>query len=269
MKNIIKIEDLTFRYKDKEIFKNLNIEVQENTFTTILGANGSGKTTLVKLILGLEKPSSVIIVNNLPVIKENLKRIYKSTSTIFENQDKSFVAETVTDELAFSLENLNYTKDQIEKEIEKISKKLNIKHLLEKEPYSLNTNNKSLVALASALITQPKLLIIDNSLNNLNETEKEKILKLLKEMTQTTKLTVLYLTHNPNDSLYSDNIIILENKKVLISGPKEEVYKNEKNFEIANLELPFIIELSKKLQFYNLIDKDYLETKKMVDDLWK
>jgi len=269
MKYAVNIENFNFDYKGNIIFKNLDLNVEENTFTTILGANGSGKTTLVKILLGIEKIHSVVMLNKLPVVKENLPRLYKSVSVVFENSTKSFVAETVTDELAFSLENLNYSKDKIKKEIEKISKLLKIGNILEYEPNELNSGNKQLVALASALITNPKILIIDEGLNELNDSDKQRILKILRQKTTKKELTVLYLTHDSNDSLYSDNIIILGNKKVLIEGTKEEIYKDENNFKKANLELPFIINLSKKLQFYNLIDEDYLDAEKMVDSLWK
>jgi len=103
----------------------------------------------------------------------------------------------------------------------------------------------------------------------LNEDIKENILKTLKNYQQKNKITILYFTYNSNDSLYSDNIVILGNKKSLISGSKEEVYKDEKIFKKANIELPFIINLSKKLQFYNLIEEDYQDSEKMVDVLWK
>lgn len=269
MKYAVQIEDFNFDYNGQTVFKGLNLEIEENTFTTILGANGSGKTTLVKVLLGLEKSHSVVMLNRLPVIKENLPRLYKLVSVVLENSHKTFVAETVTDELAFTLENLNYPKEKIKQKIQEISKLLNIENILEKKHNTLNAGQKQLVALASALIKNPKIIIIDEGLNNLNEIDKKRILILLKEMTNKNNLTVLYLTHNSNDSLYSDNIIILGNKKVLKKGTTKEIYKNENIFKQANIELPFIINLSKKLQFYNLIEEDYLDAEKMVDTLWK
>ena len=98
---------------------------------------------------------------------------------------------------------------------------------------------------------------------------KEKVINILKEKIKNKELTVLYFTHNVEDSLYSDDIIILDNKNVLDYGSKEEIYQNEDLFNTAHLELPFIVDLSKKLQFYNMIDHDYFSMEKMVNDLWK
>ena len=84
MNNIIKIENLNFKYGETKIFENLNLTVKENTFTTILGTNGSGKTTLAKLLLGSEKTDGKILIYKLPVIKENIKHIDRFTNLIPE-----------------------------------------------------------------------------------------------------------------------------------------------------------------------------------------
>jgi len=267
MNYIIKIENLNFKYKNNEIFKNLNLTIKENSFTTILGANGSGKTTLVKLLLGKEQYNGKIVIDKMLVVKENLKHIHRITSKIVENS--AFTSSTVLEELNNSLQKASFIGKQFKTNIEQVNKLLKLNDLLEKDPNALNDNDKTLVTIATALITKPKILIIDETLNNLNEPTKIKVLKLLQKMVKNKELTVVYMTHNSDDSLYSDNIIILDNTKVLVSGKKEKVYINEKNFETAGLELPFIINLSKKLQFYNLINKDYQSAEKMVEQLWK
>ena len=129
MQKVVEIKDLNFSYQEKEVFKNLHLTMESQKFTVVLGPNGSGKTTLLKLLLGFEKGNSVIMLDSLPVIKENLNRIYKEIGVVFENQNQNFVAETVTDELAFPLENLNYGKEEITKAIDQVSDLLNIKHL--------------------------------------------------------------------------------------------------------------------------------------------
>lgn len=269
MNKIIEIHNLDFSYQDKIIFQNLNLTIEKNKFTAILGANGSGKTTLLKLLIGQEKGNSVIMINKLPLIKENLPKLYKEIGVVLESKEQNFVAETVADELAFTLENLKFSHEQITKAIDKIANLLNIKDLLNKEPSTLNTNDKQLIALASALIVHPKILIIDEGLNELNAPAKTTVLNLLKDLIKKQNLTVVYFTNDSNDTLYSDNVVILSDNRVLISGPKEKIYQDENNFKDAKLKLPFIIDLSKRLRFYELIDHDYIDPEKMVNDLWK
>lgn len=267
MKNIVEIRNLNFKYGDIEIFKDLNLTIQENTFTTILGPNGSGKTTLLNLLLGNIKSNGEIIINKLPVIQENLKHISRIMNIISE--DKNLTANTVIEELNNSLKKASFMKNQFKRNIDEINKLLKLDTLLEKKPNTLNLNDKTLITIACGLITKPKLLVIDQTIDNLNEKEKQKIIKILQKKVKNKELTVVYMTNNSNDSLFSDNIIILGEKKVLVSGKKATIYKNEKNFENAGLELPFIIDLSKKLQFYNLTNKNYQSAEKMVKDLWK
>lgn len=267
MNNIIKIENLNFKYGETEIFENLNLTIKENTFTTILGPNGSGKTTLVKLLLGSEKADGKVVIDKLPVIKDNLNHIDRFTNLIPEKL--VFKADTVIEEFNNALISKKFIKKQFQKNIDQITELLEINNLLEKNPNTLNLNDQLLVAIAATLITKPKLLIIDQTLTILNETEKKKVLKLFQKMIKNKELTVVYMTSDSDESLYGDNIIILGRKNVLVSGKKDKIFKDEKNFKKAGLELPFIIELSKKLQFYNLIDKDYQSAEKMVKDLWK
>ena len=101
MKNIIEIEGLNYKYKKTSVFEELTLNIEENTFTTIIGPNASGKTTLVKLLLGLIKGNSIIMCDSLPITKENLKILRKEIGYI-TNED-AFINETVMDEIAFTL----------------------------------------------------------------------------------------------------------------------------------------------------------------------
>ena len=269
MKNVVEIKNLSFKYDQELIFDHLNLTVAKNKFTTILGTSGSGKTTLVKLLMGELTGDRVVILNGIAVTPDNLKQLYSTVGTVFENQNDIFIFKTVLEELAFPLENKSYSPKQIDEKIGTLCDDFNIKHLLHQNPNMLTASDKELVNLLMALIKNPQLLIIDEGLKSLDKKTKEKVINILKEKIKNKELTVLYFTHNVEDSLYSDDIIILDNKNVLDYGSKEEIYQNEDLFNTAHLELPFIVDLSKKLQFYNMIDHDYFSMEKMVNDLWK
>ena len=200
---------------------------------------------------------------------EFLNYIYKKLGIVFENVNTSFIQDVVMDEIAFPLETLQYKSDKIEKSVNEISEKLNIKHLLTRNINTLTDSEKQKVLLAVALVTNPQILIIDDGLTALNEKDRKEILTFLHELTKTDNLTVFYMTSNSEDSLYGDDIAVLCKNKIVKSGSKEEIYKDEELFIDAGLDLPFIINLSKKLQFYDLINKDYLDAEKMVNDLWE
>ena len=257
MKNIIEIEGLNYKYKKTSVFEELTLNIEENTFTTIIGPNASGKTTLVKLLLGLIKGNSIIMCDSLPITKENLKILRKEIGYI-TNED-AFINETVMDEIAFTLENLNLPKEEIKTKVKSITNKLKINTILEKNPYNLNDEEKWLLKLASALVIDPKILIIDDGFAPLHPKKKKIVLDLLYKLNKK-GLTIITTTSNPEETLLASNIIVLKNGQ---AKPKE------KQKLLEQIESPFIIELSEKLKFYDLITETYLDEEKLVNDLWK
>ena len=265
---MIKITNLNFNYKSKQLFNGLNMEIEKGKITSIIGPNGSGKSTLVKILIGLYNFNGTIRINDVLLLKDNIKEIRKSIGVVFTNPDNQFVAETVMDDIAFTLENMNYKKENIRKKIEEITKYLGIYDILEYNPHDLNSNQKQLVSLASALVHDPKILILDEALTMLDPFDKEKILNILKELNDK-GLTILNISHDIEDTLISDKIYVLDKGKIVLSGTKDEVYKEEDLLHKLGFELPFMVELSNRLMFYDLIDHIIYDMEEMVDILWK
>ncbi len=265
---MITIRNLTFKYRTKDMFDNVDMDIEKGKITSIIGPNGSGKSTLVKILVGLYRYNGKIEINDIPLLKDNRKDIRKIIGVVFTNPDNQFVAETVMDDIAFTLENMNYKKQIIRKKIEEISKYLGIYDILECNPHDLNSNQKQLVSLASALVHDPKILILDEALTMLDPYDKEKILNILKEL-NSKGLTILNITHDIEDTLISDKIYVLDKGKIVLSGTKEEVYKEEDKLHNLGFELPFMVELSNRLMFYDLIDHVIYDMEEMVDILWK
>ena len=139
----------------------------------------------------------------------------------------------------------------------------------EKNPHYLSGGEKQLVALASALVTDPKILILDESLSMLNGVEKNNILKLLKKLVKDKKMTIINVTHDMEETVYGDKIVVLDFGKILFNDNKEVIYKEEKKLKSVGLELPFMVDLSNKLRYYGLVDEDILSMSEMVNHLWK
>ena len=265
---MISIKNLEFRYRNKELFNNLNMEFDDKKITSLIGPNGSGKSTLVKILVGLYRYNGNITIDGIPLLKDNRKDIRKKIGVVFTNPDNQFVAETVMDDIAFTLENMNYKKEDIRKKIEEITKYLGIYDILEANPHDLNSNQKQLVSLASALVHDPQILILDEALTMLDPFDKEKILKILQEL-NAKGLTIINISHDIEDTLISDKIYILDKGKIVLEGTKEEIYKEEKKLHSLGFNLPFMVELSNRLMFYDLIDHVIYDMEEMVDTLWK
>lgn len=268
MENIISLGHINFKYKEKEIFKDFSISIKEGTYLNIIGLNGSGKSTLIRIIVGLLKSEGKVIIDNEELGYKTVKNIAKKIGMVFENPDNQFVGETVRADIAFSLENMCEKSSIIFEKVKEISEYVGITHLLDREPHKLSGGEKQLVALASALVIKPKILILDEALSMLDPDIKSHIYEILKEENEK-GTTIINVTHDNEEVVNGSEIAVLHDGKLLLYGDKYEVLKEEKIFNTIGLSLPFMAELSIKLMYYELIDSIILDMDEMVNVLWK
>ena len=241
----------------KNIFKNLNLEIKDKEFTTIIGSSASGKSTLVNFLSKKISDENVIVDYK----KEEI-------SVIFDDVESNFIYDTVIENLVFPLENLNYSKDEINNKLNDIVEYLKIKDLINSNINTLSGGEKELIAIEISLITEPKLLILDESFIMLDNIQKEKIFKLLKKINKELKTTIVYLTNDVESIIYGKTIGVIIDKHI-VKGNLKDILKDEKLFKNSKQKLPFMADLSLKLKYYDLIDDIILDESKMVDALWK
>ena len=268
MDNIIKLRKVDFSYEDKKIFDKFDLNIKKGSFTSIIGPNGSGKSTLMKLIVGLYKAEGEIEVDGVKISQDTYKEVRSKIGFVFENPDNQFVAETVMDEIAFALENMNYDKKLIRERVKEVGKLLDIESIMEKEPHSLSGGQKELVALASAFATHPKILVLDEALDMIDNNRRDDVLKVLTDLNKN-GLTIINITHNSEELLYGTDIIVMNGGKVMDQGETKEILRKEKLFKNNGLELPFVVDLSYKLKYYGLVDDIVLDIDELVNLIWK
>lgn len=266
-KAVIKVKSMSFKYDEEFIFKDFDLEIKPNSFVTIIGKNASGKSTLAKILIGLYPSSGYINIDGYLLNNEFLPKIRRTFSVCFDDADAHFIGETVRDDLAFSLENLEYSKEEIASSIQNISKKFKLNDILEKGPSDLTGSEKEKVAIASALIHNPKIILLDESIHKLNPSDKKLIFKVLEEYKKEGRLTIILITHNLEDTLKADRIIVLDNGKIIRDDTKEKIYEDDK-LEKLGFNLPFIVKLSQNLMLYDLLDRVYFDEKEVIDKLW-
>lgn len=269
MDNIVTITSLTFSYSSSYIFKDFDLSIKRGSFTSIVGSNGSGKSTLLRILVGLYPFKGTINIDNMDLNDKNKEQIRKKIGMVFENPDLNFVTETVEDEIVFPMENLKFNKEQIEEQLDEILELFHLNELRKYSIHQLSGGEKQLVALASAYALKPNILILDEALAMIDGTTKEIILKILKKLNHDKKVTVIMVTHDLEDSLKSDTIIVLNNGQILKEGLKQEILNDEKLLKKAHLEQPFMASLSNKLAYYDLVKTPIYDMNRMVNTLWK
>lgn len=267
--NIIMIKNLNFCYDKNTIFKNFDLNIGKGEFVHIIGPSGSGKSTLVKILLGLIKTDSYINIYRMNLCDDNLRDIRDNIGVVFENPDNTFVCDTVRDEILFSLNNMQYAESTIKSKLNKVLTYVPIEDLLNRSLNSLSGGEKQLVALASSLIKEPKILILDEALSMIDGVTKKDILNILKRLNNEKKMTIINVTHDMEETVYGNRIVVLNHGKIILDNDKLNVYKEERVLKKIGLDLPFMVDLSNKLNYYGLVDDVILNMNEMVNHLWK
>jgi ABC-type Fe3+/spermidine/putrescine transport system ATPase subunit len=228
----ITLEHIAFHYGDKEVLSDFSYSFELGKTTCLLGPSGCGKTTVLRLIGGLEKPSSGIVKIGSNTVSQNGSILVPphQRKIGFVFQDLALWPHfTVYQNIAFGL------KERKEKNIKgKVKEMLNlfgISNKSEKYPHQLSGGQKQMVAIARSLVLQPETLLMDEPLANIDTQFKENILKHLKELQQQKHFTMLYVTHDHREAMNTgDYILIMNAGKIAAAGSKEEISGSSVDF---------------------------------------
>lgn len=260
----IKLRDLRFSYDSKnQVFKEINFMLRKDKTLSIIGTPGSGKTTLLRILNGELSYEGEVLINGVEVNKDNFDALRKCIAVVYKDTD--FIAELVKDELKYSLENMNIAPAEINKKVSQLNDYFGINKLLNKKVKDLNLNDRTLVKILSYALIEPTYIALDDLLIDLNTRTKILLLNYL----NTKNITLINVTTNMEDVLYTDYIMCLYDGISAIDGKTLDVLKNEKVLKRLGLSLPFMLDLSIQLELYGLLKKSYLNKEAMVKDLWK
>ena len=266
----LEIKNLSFSYDgSNKVIDDISFSVEKGTFVSVLGHNGSGKSTLAKLIVGLlEKESGQIFFNDVEIDDKNLRDLQAKTSLIFQNPDNQFVGSTVEDDIAFGLENRCFPHDQMQAEIERFADSVNMLDHLKKEPINLSGGQKQRVALAGALILRPEILILDEATSMLDPKGKSTVRRVIDRIHKENKeLTIISITHDIDEALLSDKVLILSKGKLVKEGKPQDILRDESALLEVKLDMPFVYKLEKELKEIG-INSEAENIDQLVEDIW-
>ena len=266
----LEIKNLSFAYNAEQVaIDDVSFSVEKGSFVTILGHNGSGKSTLAKLIVGLlEKKSGQIFFDGEEVDKKTIKNLQCKTALVFQNPDNQFIGVTVEDDIAFGLENKCIPHDKMQEEINLFADSVNMLDYLKKEPINLSGGQKQRVAIAGALILRPEILILDEATSMLDPKGKSTVRKVIDRIHQENpELTIISITHDVDEALLADEVLILSKGKLVKSGKPKEVLRDRKALLELKLEVPFIYRFEEKLTKCG-INSHAESIDELAEDIW-
>lgn len=250
------------RNDEKLVLKDINLNLQKGLVHGIIGPIGSGKSTLIELMNGLTKPDSGFIsIGNYELHKSGFKfhKFRYDVGLVFQFPEKQFICNTVAEEVAFSSKIFEPRNKNIKTKVIKALKMVGLdESYLKRNPLNLNGGEKRRIAIASVLMSNPKLIIMDEPTIGLDDKSKKKLIKLLRALKTNFSKTVVIVTHDV-DMLYeiADNIIILNKGKVIKEGNRVTAFSDTKLLEENNTPIPNIIKIEKYIYDKYEIDLGY------------
>ena len=228
--SIISLKNITKTFRDAPTLNSISLDLQEGKITSLLGDSGSGKTTILRLIAGLERPTTgEIFISNRLVTQDKKIIIPPSQREIgFIFQDLALWSHlSVYENIAFGLK-LKKSKN-IEKEVLEILEFFGILKYRYAYPNQISGGQQQLVAIARSLVLKPKILLMDEPLSNLDIHLKDKMREQIRELRDKFQVTIVYVTHDHGEAFaLADEIVIVEGGKVRkLSAKSDNIRKKE------------------------------------------
>lgn len=253
---VIECRNVTYAYPltDTPALKNINVAIERGKFYGIIGENGSGKSSFGALLRGFipnfykgNLQGEVLLEGKK--LSEYGGELFTKIGYVFQNPftQISGVKDTVFEEVAYGLENMGLSVEEIEERVVNVMKVTNIEKLAEKSPYELSGGQMQRVALASVIVLEPDVLIIDEPTSQLDPEGTESVFEIIKTLKEKKK-TILLIEHKIDlIAEYANDVIVFQGGEIAASGSKEDIFTD---FSILSYgtALPQVAILAGKLQ---------------------
>ena len=259
----------TYNYKTpyaREVLKDINLNVEEGSYTVIIGKTGSGKSTLIEHINGLLLPThGEVLVNNVLItnpkskkekreLAKKLKVLRQDVAVLFQFSEQQLFETSVLKDIIFAPLNYGISEERTISKAKELIKLVGLdKSYLDKSPFELSGGEMRKVALCGVLALEPKVLILDEPTVALDYKSREEIMTMVKKLKDELNMTIVLISHNMNYVLeYADKVFVLKNGKINFEGTVEELFADETLLKENSLEQPELLKFYNNLQENNI-----------------
>jgi multiple sugar transport system ATP-binding protein len=228
----ISIENVRKNYDAVEVIKGVSFEVADGQFAVLVGPSGCGKSTLLRMIAGLESVTQGDIkldgkrINDVPPDQRGIAMVFQSYAL--------YPHMTVAENIGFSLDLKKVPKAKIRKEVGQVAELLQLSELLDRRPAALSGGQRQRVAIGRAIIKQPRVILFDEPLSNLDASLRVQMRAELQRLHQELRPTIVYVTHDQVEAMtMADTIVVLHQGNVAQWAPPIELYRHPKTTFVA------------------------------------
>lgn len=259
----------TYNYKTpyaREVLKDIDLNVEEGSYTVIIGKTGSGKSTLIEHINGLLLPTQgEVLVNNVLItnpkskkekreLAKKLKLLRQDVAVLFQFSEQQLFETSVLKDIIFAPLNYGISEERAISKAKELIKLVGLdESYLDKSPFELSGGEMRKVALCGVLALEPKVLILDEPTVALDYKSREEIMAMVKKLKDELNMTIVLISHNMNYVLeYADKVFVLKNGKINFEGTVEELFADKPLLKENSLEQPELLKFYNKLQENNI-----------------
>lgn len=239
--SILRAENISKKFKSRTVLEDISFEVMRGEFLSLLGPSGCGKTTILRMLIGVEQPTSGHIykdgmdITNAPPKDRNIGIVFQNYS-LFPNMD-------VYHNISYALESRKLPKDEIDRKVRGIIETVGLEEHIYKKPKQLSGGQQQRVAIARTLVLNPDIILFDEPMSALDAEIKVVLRQQLKQIQQKLKITMIYVTHDQEEAFaLSDRIMVLNDQSIAQLDTPRNLYHNPadpfvKRFVVDHLNL--------------------------------
>jgi spermidine/putrescine transport system ATP-binding protein len=261
----IDLKNISKEYSGVTVLENINLYIRENEFLTLLGPSGCGKTTTLRLIGGFEKPTEGRVIfegkdiTDIPPYERQINTVFQKYA-LFPHLD-------VYDNIAFGLKIKKKSNKEIKQMVKEMLRLVNLQGYEKRSIESLSGGQQQRIAIARALVNQPKVLLLDEPLGALDLKLRKEMQTELKNMQKSVGITFIYVTHDQEEALtMSDTVVVMDKGKIQQIGTPIDIYNEPKNAFVAKfigesniidgiMHEDYVIEFSNRI--FECVDKGF------------
>lgn len=244
---VVRLRDVTYTYPGGGAsVRHLNLEVYPGEFVGLVGQNGAGKTTATKLVNGLLKPSSgTVEVAGLDTRTARTSQIARHAATLFQNPDHQICRDTVLDEVAFGLELGGVDAQTARERARAVAEDFGLP--LGEAPFSLSRGQRQMVALASVVVLEPELVILDEPTSVLDYRECMTVMETVRRMADRGSAVIMVCHDMEVVSDFAERLVVMADGEIAATGPTHDLFADESLMKRASMRPPQVVELANEL----------------------
>ena len=236
---MIEFRNVTFSYGEAPVVENLSFSIQKGETVGLIGANGAGKSTIMKLMLGLLPAQGEILVEGMPVTKQNLSVIRQKIGFVLQDSDNQMFMPTVYEDMIFGPRNYGLTREEADARVDRVLKELGLESLKYRHNHKISGGEKRMAAIATILAMEPEMIVMDEPSTALDPVNRRRVISTINSR----KETKLIASHDLDMILDTcQRVILLNHGRIVADGEAETILRDQALLEANRMELPFCLQ---------------------------